>query len=817
MEKESFFIRNPKQSITFKVIFGYLLLALLIGFAAWLIYPQVRAFVYPAKEKESANRKLTYISNALSLLYEAETVGRSAMATGDTDQFSRYRAYTDSIVVQIDSLTRITETPAQTSQLDSIKISLKQKTENMNAMVTLRKEQFTRDFYAEAVEELNKKDIYFEDYANDPKLESVNPRVKRAIVDYMEYIRRDNIEADQNMNSMAEKVKEVMTKLGRRQKILEMRIIKREDILFTNDRNISQKIRNLLVALEREGTLSAQDRERELRSKIGDVSQTLKIIGAVSILLALGFVVMVFRDASRSQRYSLQLEKSNTVARSLLKSREQLMATITHDMRSPLNTVIGFTELLQKTDLNGKQENYLNHVEKSSEYILRLVNDLLDFSKLESGRVNIEQVTFNAKNLVEDIAVVGLPTVIKDDLKINMALSKELDGYFMSDPFRIKQIVSNLISNAYKFTDHGSVNIRSGIEEKADVKSLFFEITDTGIGINKEKQEIIFKEFTQEDERIEQTYGGFGLGLAITKRLVDLLNGTITLTSEKGKGSTFLVHIPVKEVKGYAKEIPEQFAPEKRPERILIVDDDPAQLNLAKEIVNNLSIKNDTARNGIEALQLIEKNNYDLILTDIQMPEMDGIDLIKALREKSKYNEVPIYALSGNGSLKPSDYKQLGFSGSLKKPYLPQKLLRLITHNESEAQAESKAVSKTPVDPIKGYTLEDLKLFADQDPDSLQSILNVFVESTADSIADLNRALENKKCDEINKIAHKMLPMFRQLRAQEIITILEKLESPELPCTSKVVLRSLGRVVNQKIDKMLLNLKEEIKDLYHSV
>ena len=810
-------MRNAKQSITFKVIFGYLLLALLIGFAAWLIYPQVRAFVYPAKEKESANRKLTYVRNALSLLYEAETVGRSAMATGDTEQFSRYRAYTDSIVVQIDSLAKITETSAQTSQLDSIKIGLMQKTQNMKAMVDLRKEQFSRDFYAEAVDELEKKDIYFEDYANNPKLESVNPRVKRAVVDYMEYIRRDNIEADQNMTSLAEKVKEVMTKLGRRQKILEMNIIKREDILFTNDRNISQKIRNLLVALEKEGTLSSQDRERELRSKIGEVSNTLKIIGGVSICLALGFVIMVFRDASRSQKYSLQLEKSNTVARSLLKSREQLMATITHDMRSPLNTVIGFTELLQKTDLNGKQENYLSHVEKSSEYILRLVNDLLDFSKLEAGRVHIEQVTFNAKSLIEDIAVVGLPTVIKEGLKINMDLAKDLDGYYMSDPFRIKQIVSNLISNAYKFTDHGSVNIRAGIIQHEKSKSLFFEITDTGIGINKEKQDIIFKEFTQEDEGIEQTYGGFGLGLAITKRLIDLLHGNITLSSEKGKGSTFLVQIPVNEVKGYTIEEAEPLTPGKKPKRILIVDDDPSQLNLAEEIVGNLSIKHDTARNGIEALQCIENNNYDLILTDIQMPEMEGIDLIKALRKKSDYSDVMIYALSGNGSLKPSDYKQLGFSGSLRKPYLPQKLLRLITHNESDQQTDNTTSESIAVDPEKGYTLEDLKLFADQDPDSLQSILNVFVESTADSLYDLNTALAHRSCEDINKIAHKMLPMFRQLHAIEIITILEKLESPDLPCTSKVVLHSLGNVVNQKTNKLLLSLKEEIKDLYHNV
>lgn len=809
-------MKNTKQSITFKVIFGYLILALLLGFAAWLIYPQVRAFVYPAKEKESANRKLTYISNALSLLYEAETVGRSAMATGDTTQFRRYRQYTDSINVQIDSLARIMDTSAQTSQLDSIKIGLEEKTENMTTMVKLRREQFGRDFVAEAISELENNSIYFEDYENNPKLESASPRVKKAMVDWMKYLRRDNIEADQNMTNMAEMVKEAMNKISRRQKQLEMNIIKREDILFTNDRNLSQKIRNLLVSLEREGTLSAQDRERELRSKISEVSTTLKIIGGISILLALGFVIMIFRDASRNQRYSSQLEKSNTMARSLLKSREQLMATITHDMRSPLNTVIGFTDLLRKTDLNVKQKNYLKHVEKSSEYILRLVNDLLDFSKLEAGRVHIEQVTFNAKNLVQDIAVVGLPTVIKEGLTINMDLEDELDAFFTSDPIRIKQIISNLISNAYKFTNEGSVNIRAGITRNSG-SHLFFEITDTGIGIDKEKQQLIFKEFTQADERIEQTYGGFGLGLAITKRLVDLLKGSINLSSEKGKGSTFLVHIPVKEVQGYTEEVEETSSPGIHPDRILIVDDDPAQLNLAREIVNTLSIEYDTAKNGREALELAQNHYYDLILTDVQMPEMDGIDLIQALRKEDSYTGVPIYALSGNGSLKPADYKKLGFTGSLKKPYVPEKLLRLITHNEGESDSPITSSSGFEVDPAKGYTLEDLKQFADQDPDSLQSILNVFVDSTTNSLYDLNTAIDNKSCTDINKIAHKMLPMFRQLHAEDIISILEKLEDPELPCTSKVVLRSLGSIVNQKTNHLLKSLKEEIKDQYHSV
>ena len=805
-------MKNTRQSITFKVFFGYCMLAVVIGLGIYLVYPQVRAFIYPPKEKKSANKKLTYISNALSLLYEAETVGRSAMATGDTSQVKRYSALTDSITVQIDSLSRIIDIATQEHQLDSIKIKLDAKTKNMQAMVSLRSEQSSRDFSEEAMQELIKQDIYFEDYENNPVLDTMKPRLKNALVDWMEYLRKDNTATDRSMKDMAETVRTVLRKVEQRKKRLQMDIVKREDVLFTNDRTISKKIRDLLTSLERESTSSAQDRERELRSKVTEVSQTLQIMGGVGIVLALGFVVMVFRDASKSQRYSTRLEESYAFTQSLLDSREQLMATITHDMRSPLNTVIGFTELLDKTRLDGKQKNYLNHVQKSSEYILRLVNDLLDFSKLEAGRVTIEKVPFNAKNLIEDIAVVALPSTIKEGVDINMEIDDKMDNFFVSDPFRIKQIVANLISNAYKFTDEGMLTIRAiWIGEKD--KKICFEVQDTGIGIDREKQELIFKEFTQADQGIEQTYGGFGLGLAITKRLVDLLNGSIDLKSEVGQGSIFRVTIPVKQLpNGDAPPDTNKQEPRvKSPERILIVDDDPAQLSLAQEIVNSLSIYNETANNGREALQLADKHQYDLILTDVQMPEMDGVDLIQALRKKTNYRDVAIYALSGNGSLKPDDYRELGFTGSLRKPYLPLKLLRLITHNESEKNSSLSKHSNKIKKTKKGYTLKELKLFADQDPDSLRSILSVFITGTQENLENLNKMLKQRDCPQINKMAHKMLPMFRQLNAFEIIPILEKLESPDLDCTSKIVLNSLGKVANDKITGLLKNLEKEVK------
>ncbi|MDP5044635.1 MAG: hypothetical protein NWQ06_06620, partial [Leeuwenhoekiella sp.] len=196
-------MKNTKRSITLKVLAGYFLIALLIIVGVWFIYPQIKTFIYPEKESATTNKKLTYTSNALSYLYEAETIGRTAMATGSQDQFKQYRVIVDSISPQLDSLRALTTTRMLTQQLDSIKILLNTKTTNISAMVQLRREQYSRNYYDEALAELTKEDIYFEDYSNDPRLDSVDAYTKKVIVDYLEYLRKDNADPDQNLTSMA--------------------------------------------------------------------------------------------------------------------------------------------------------------------------------------------------------------------------------------------------------------------------------------------------------------------------------------------------------------------------------------------------------------------------------------------------------------------------------------------------------------------------------------------------------------------------------------------------------------------------------------
>ncbi|MEZ7494824.1 ATP-binding protein [Leeuwenhoekiella aequorea] len=795
-------MKNTKRSITLKVLAGYLLIALLIIVGVWFIYPQIKTFIYPEKENGTTNKKLTYTSNALSYLYEAETIGRTAMATGSQDQFKQYRVIVDSISPQLDSLRALTTTKMLIQQLDSIQILLRTKTQNISTMVQLRREQYSRNYYDEALSELTKEDIYFEDYKNDPRLDSVDAYTKKVIVDYLEYLRKDNADPDQNLTSMAKTVRETLAKIEDRKKQLEIDIINKENNLLKNDREINLKIRTLLSSFEQEGMLSAKQREDLLNSRIEEISQTLKIIGIISIILALGFVIMIFKDASRSQQYNTKLQKSNQVARNLLKSREQLMATITHDMRSPLNTVLGFTDLLQKTAVNDTQERYLQTIGKSGEYMLQLVNDLLDFSKLEAGKIKIEKIPFNPKNLIEDVITVAVPAKGKPDVTLNVAIPQTLDNLYLSDPFRIKQILSNLITNAYKFTDAGSITITAAL----DKKDLKISIKDTGIGIAKHKQKLIFQEFSQAEDHISQKYGGFGLGLSISQKLADLLNGKLLLESDLGKGSSFTLIIPIEKSTQSINQIstiPSGNKKDLTPKQILLVDDEPMQIKLAQETLKKFPYSIRTAKNGLEALDLLQEENFDLVLTDIQMPVLDGIELIKKIRALKKFEAIPVIALSGNGKLEDSDYKNLGFTGNLKKPYKPDHLIAIINDVDFSVDTEDRKSDTSE----SLYNLETLSVFADGDPESLKSIILVFIETAEENLKALNTYAQDP--ERLKEVAHKMLPMMRQLEAGQIIKILEKLENPEGTLLSKKVLKSLITIVDNTTQEMLADLREK--------
>lgn len=797
---------KKRPSITITVFAGYILLAALAGFAVWFVYNQVITYTSMTERNNSGNQKLLLVGEAATKLYEAESLSRQLIQNGGLDGLENYTAKIDSIKTTLVSLQNSDTDKSLEKEVDSINMLLSQKAENLEELLELRAGGETESYYSRVLSELQKVDETFEDPNYEQRFKDLAPYQRDVLIKLLEYSKIENPEpSNLTADSIITAVKSVLSDLENQESEYRMALRSKENELLANEIKLNSRLRSLLSTIENEERIKSLEQVSTWQNTIENTSKTIALLGAVSLLVILVFVFLVIRDVSRSQRYRNELEDAKTYAESLLKSREQIMNTVTHDLRSPLNSVVGYTGLLEKTELTKSQNRYLGQLKKSSNYLLHLVNDLLDLSKLEAGKMSIEELTFNPKNLIEETVENAVPPEKTEAVKVLVNVSEDLDQAVITDPFRIKQILTNLVNNACKFTDKGSVKISAWLEDK-DILNI--EVNDTGIGISKEEKEKVFEEFSQEDTSIEKKYGGSGLGLAITKKITDLLKGKITLESESGKGSTFLVRIPIKIApkKTENDKLPKEPITDLKSKSVLIVDDEPSQLGLLTELIKSTGMSFSTARNGREALDKLRSKKIDLVLTDIQMPEMDGLELLSEINNNRKIPKVPVIALSGQPNVSPEDYLKKGFKGSLLKPYSSDELLKLMGDIlRVEFQKEKRKIIAR--DPTKEFTLSEVKSFAGEDQQALNVILISFIESTQNNIKALDRAFKKEEFDKISSVAHKMLPMFRQLQTKPLVSRLEILERGGQEKVKKVDIELLNKEIKKLLDKLRLEIK----------
>lgn len=806
-------MKNTKESLTVIVIAGYLLLAALAGLAVWFIYNQVLTYTSITESDLSSNNKLYLVGEAATNLYETESISRQIIQTGDPEQLSHYKSELDSIRTTLDILRNTYTDTLLKQEIDSINHLLGQKTENLEELLELRTEQGDQSYYSRVIAELRKVDETFDDRTYDERFKDLEPHQRRVLIQLLEFSELETTQrgvTQQTLDSVVNQVKSVLVELEQADRRYRETVRKKENQLLANEVNLNAQLRNLLSTIEAEEREASLEQVEASQNVLRNTSQIIAVLGAISFLVILIFLFLVIRDVSKSQRYRRELENAKQYAETLLESREQFMATVTHDLRSPLNTVLGYTALLEQTRLNKPQTRYLNHLKNSSEFILRLVNDLLDFSKLEAGKMSVEKLPFNPKNVIEETVENCIPAKKMEELEIKVNISQELDQSLVSDPFRIKQILTNLVTNACKFTSEGSIEVNAFLTETNRKKIMEITVKDTGIGISQDKIEEVFEEFSQEDPTIERRFGGSGLGLAISKKLATLLKGSIELESEPGKGSTFKIRIPV-EVAEIPPPVPvskTKNRPALEPGRfsILIVDDEPAQLSLLQELIRSTGMKTSTAVNGQQALEKLRTQKFDLVLTDIQMPVMDGFELVSAIKKNPEVPEVPVIALSGKTDTMPPEYLEKGFRGSLLKPYSSKKLLRIIgdvLHVDlKEKEFKDKTRRKSRI-----YSLSEIKKFAGGDRHALQNILKSFIESTESNLVILQQADKEGDEERTAAIAHRMLPMFRQLKAGRIVKQLEILEHPK-PGEKSIEISTL----TSQIHHLLKELHQELID-----
>lgn len=600
---------------------------------------------------------------------------------------------------------------------------------------------------------------------------------------------------------------------------------RRKRILQRLDHALSARIDSLLKGYEQETLLRARE-EAEYQKAVRHRSATIiSGIAAGAVVLSVIFLVMIWRDVTRSNRYRRQLEEANRFAEELLASREKLMLAITHDFKAPLGSIMGYADLLSRLTVDGRQRFYLDNMKTSSEHLLKLVTDLLDFHRLDLHKAEINRVTFHPAHLLEEIYVSFEPLTSAKGLSLKCEIDPELKGTFISDPLRLRQIVNNLLSNAVKFTSEGGITLTACFVPKDDPafsgNHLKLSVIDTGKGMEPGDRERIFQEFT----RLPGAQGeeGFGLGLSIVRMLVQLLEGRIEVDSVLGKGSTFTLRVPlypvalndtsgVNEQKNEDSVLPAQTSAL----HILLIDDDRIQLTLTSAMLAQSGITSVACLQLDELLEALRTDTFDVLLTDVQMPAMNGFDLLNLLRASNipQAKTIPVIAVTARSDMQREEFLKHGFAGSLHKPFMVNELFAEldIERRETDLVTSQNYIETNVVQTDKILTeaasalnFSALTAFSGDDSAAATSILESFVTETRLNVERLRQALNAEDTDGIAAMGHKMLPLFTLLGANELVALLKELEA------------SRGQVFSEKIKEKSFSALAQIEDIVAQV
>ncbi|MEO8887333.1 MAG: ATP-binding protein [Mucilaginibacter sp.] len=393
----------------------------------------------------------------------------------------------------------------------------------------------------------------------------------------------------------------------------------------------------------------------------------------------------VFQDINQRKLHEEALQQKNEQLQKAVSEKLDFLSIMSHEIRTPMNAVIGFTNLLLQNP-RADQVEYLNVLKYSAENLLVLINDILDYNKINAGKIELENIAFDLRELCTNIKSAQQQEADKKDLILNINIDSKIPASIKGDPMRLGQIITNLIANAIKFTPAGKVDVSiKVVKQTTHNVTLYFEVTDTGIGIPKDKLDYIFEKFSQATSETTRKYGGTGLGLAIIKRLLEMVGSKINVTSVPGQGSSFFFKLKFKKSAVKLQELEPTDVPtgkELTGKKILIVEDNPINVLVIKKFLQQWGMEFDVAQNGLIAVEKASNNFFDLILMDLQMPEMDGFDATIAIRKLSAMHQhLPILALTASVV---ADMKEkvleAGMNECINKPFKPADLYATLHH-----------------------------------------------------------------------------------------------------------------------------------------
>lgn len=548
------------------------------------------------------------------------------------------------------------------------------------------------------------------------------------------------------------------------------------DSLQQRDRELNSQINELICEFEQAAIVQSDNEAKQMTALREESFRIILFIAVAAILLIMVFYIFIHRDIRQRLAYRMRLEASDHRNRELLTARRNLILTVSHDLRAPLGTISEYAGLLQDEKDAERSKGYAVNILRASRHVIGLANNLLYYYRLEAEKEQPEKEIFHPGRTVEETAHSFLPMAAKKGLGLTVEVT-DSDVLVEGDRGRLVQILNNLMSNAVKFTRAGYIHVGARYRNGA----LCFFVRDTGTGIDRERQEQLFTAFERGDTL--GTEQGFGLGLAITYKLVTLLEGTIRVQSAPGSGSTFEVCLPMCEADGDPGNVsisPEQDSLSGM--RVLAMDDDRMQLDAVRKIYARNGVECDCCLNVGELVSALRQNRYDLVLTDMRMPEMDGYGVLSLIRGSNlgQTNTLPVLAVTAQADEKPEYFRNAGFAGCLYKPFSPEELLA----------ATSRIDRPDFVAIMEGE-------------ENREEMLDIFIEDTTKELSGMRDAFSAGNYEKLGYIIHKAAPLWAIIRINIPLGELEKMAS--------MPLEKWDRTLDKRIEKLLEAVEQTIE------
>lgn len=809
-------VKIPFKSIRQKVFISFFVLMALGISAFFYSYLGVLNISEILGNAPASTHKLTLINQTLVKIYESESNARLYSATGDPSYLAYYEGQNQQISSNLKELRNISYNAEQQLQLVNILVLQAQKNKVITDLINLKKSKITREDYAilfksrpDSVEIEMKQKVYS---SSNASAATEAPARKRSFLERLKALFKDekpavsmqsNLGIQRKIDSASFKQKrkdssisdlrKSINDMQRREVTLAKLMNDKEIELMKKDKILTDRMLFQMTKLNNEEIKINQKQLSQFDKDAEEYTNRIFFLGFSFLFIILIFLYSIFRDIKKSTQMQKQLEDSNIKIQDLLKVKERFLANMSHEIRTPLSAIIGFSDLLLKRQKYSEEDTLA--INTSAKHLHAIVNEILDYSKVESNNVEFELTSFFLEGFLKEIAAEMSVKAKEKSIHLRLDISTSLRSIKL-DRLRLKQVLLNLVSNAIKFTHEGEVVVSA----KERNGHLLLEVADTGIGIPETALTKIFDEFTQADGSVARQFGGTGLGLSISRKLVQQMGGNISVTSTENVGSTFTVEFPIETIKG------EEILPTNRPisipklaSKVLFIDDDNFVRLLIGKILAVNSIEFDEASSGIEGIQKSQKENYALIITDLHMPGMSGIDAVKAIRKNNPSAKILFLSADMSHSM-IQEMKEVGANGILQKPFSEVEILTAISNimkvKDSAEEPQGPLCDISKVTDFVGDSKEDLML-----------IVATFVASTDESIEYIIQHNRDGNEKDVADRAHKLLTGFRQFGIAKGVEYLREIEK----CRNGVLLKDVQQEI-AALQTLWINVKRYLEE-----